>query len=328
MLLMSNVVKGMYRLEDEMLFYKEYEIHIDDKKVIKNIISCEVKNFEDNSFYNNNRINIDFTFNVVIIYEYEDIETDIKSYDIIVEKTRKTYHLNANEYGTSLLDMSGLKLINHLKKVKYNLDTFSNQDKYTVLISGLIDSYLVQEDIVTINNSSVSNSSTQFENKSTASIKSSDRKVILLNEQKQGKWENEVARSLIQAEMKLCDVMNKVTYLYNANRDLKEKLKMREKQIEHSEKIIDSLKKCNQDLEKKFNLEITELNQKVKSQEEMIRKLEKDLYIKEMRLKELTDENLKLKEEIQELQDKTMDRQDNTMNKIIKKVKFGLQNIV
>jgi uncharacterized protein (DUF3084 family) len=125
--------------------------------------------------------------------------------------------------------------------------------------------------------------------------------------------------------MNLCNVMNKVTYLYNTNNDLKDKLKMREKQIEYSEKRINTLKKSNQDLEisiNNFNIEIEELKQKVRSQDEVIRKLEEDLSLKEMRLKEVIGENLKLKEDIQNMQEQTM--QDNTINRIIKKVKFGV----
>jgi septal ring factor EnvC (AmiA/AmiB activator) len=318
---MSNIVRGIHRLDDELLFYREYEVSIADNKVMRNIISCEIKNLEDHSFYYNNKINIDLTFDVVLIYEYEDSGTGKKSYDIIVEKARKTHQFNMNVYDASILDVSDLKLINQLKKVKYNIDTSSYQDKFSLLISGLLDSYIVQEDVVTINNPPIN-----YKDKSTTICEGSDSNRVFIKDQKQGNWENEdVAESLIQAEMNLCNVMNKVTYLYNTNNDLKDKLKMREKQIEYSEKRINTLKKSNQDLEisiNNFNIEIEELKQKVRSQDEVIRKLEEDLSLKEMRLKEVIGENLKLKEDIQNMQEQTM--QDNTINRIIKKVKFGV----
>ncbi|HHW31589.1 MAG TPA: hypothetical protein GXX20_07955 [Clostridiaceae bacterium] len=317
MLIIANIVKGIYYLEDELLFHKEYDVHLKDNKIMKNIISCELKNIKDYSFYYSTRINIDITFDVLLLYEFEDCETTKRSYDIIVEKVKKTFQINANVYGASTLDITDLKLINHIKKVKYKVDTSPNQEKFIVFMSGFIDSYLAKEELISLNDFSE-----KHEDELIINIHDSTRLPIL--EQKEKEYGSDVAGSLAKAEMSLCDAMNKVVNLYNTNSDLREKLISKEKQIEYSERTIKSLKESNQELQRSFNelnMELKELKQKINNQDKVIIKLEEDLSLKEKSLKELTDENSKLKEKIQGMRDKKA-------NRIMERFKMKMQNII
>lgn len=133
--IISEVIKGRFSVDNEMLYYREYSDLLADEYFFKDIAYCEARNLNTKAALMASNAVITILFDLVFVYEYSNPEESIKLFNMNTEKVKKTICVEKWRFSNYFGCFDNLRCQCLVRNVRYvtNIDSFMTKLAISVL---------------------------------------------------------------------------------------------------------------------------------------------------------------------------------------------------
>lgn len=311
--MLSDIINGKYGVEDEQIYLKVFPKLLPDGGSLCDLTLFEIRNIKDSFYKQNNKIIIKFTFDIVFVLEYtRENDSKDKYYNIFTEKAEKTFEVDLKFYGIlSDILLDNFECFSKVTKIRFESDIDPLSRTMTIYAYGRMDSYLISKKVVEVG-CEISGNKSKKENKDFLDIPENKY------------FESDIFDDYFNQLNKLyLQVSEQISIVQKANKDLKERLKSQNEQMDEDEKyrknILNDLKNVSSELKDKNSL-INRLNEAIDHKDNTISILKANN-------NELNNQVISLKKELEELKDLVCDEEKKKNKPLVNKIKATIQNI-
>ena len=134
--IISEVIKGRFPVENEILCTREYSDLLAEGFYFKDIAYCEARNLNAKAALIASKAVITILFDLVFVYEYSNTEESRKLFNINAEKIKKTIYIDKCKFPAPFEYLDNLRCQCLVRDVRYviNLDSFMTKLAISVLV--------------------------------------------------------------------------------------------------------------------------------------------------------------------------------------------------
>lgn len=148
-LIYSHIIKGKASLE-QCLFSNEYKNLISAGNRLTNITYCHIRNISQISYIKSKVTSSLLSFDLLFIYEYENLKSNVKEYGLYKEKISKSIDIPLDSYEkfAPSLNLSSINCKCILKNIRYLTDIDIESKSALISVNATLEGLLIEDGTV------------------------------------------------------------------------------------------------------------------------------------------------------------------------------------